>query len=102
MSDIDPRAWLYPRLEALVADAAEAGIAKDVTVAMVTDIINAAPFNVGPPAADENWNKDVGEPDTMVNQDLGGGTAPLGDGLVGIGLMDPGGGRGGGHGRGRL
>ena len=104
MAETQPRDWLYPRLEALVAEAENAGIARDVTVALVTDIINGPPFNVGPPAADDNWNKDVGEPDYMVNEDNGGGSMPLGDPLVGGALMRPGlgavGGRG--HGTGRL
>ncbi len=105
MTDTAPRDWFYPKIEALVAEAEQAGIARDMTVAMVTDIINGPPFNVGPePTADEDWNKDVGETDAMVNLDTTGGLAPLDETVVGVGLMTPGigapGGRG--HGTGRL
>jgi hypothetical protein len=90
MAETEPRDWIYPRLEALVADAEKAGIARDMTVALVTDIINGPPFNVGPePVADEGWNKDIGETDAMVNKDSTGGLIPLDDPIVG-GLMTPG------------
>ncbi len=100
MAEIEPRNWLFPRLETLVADAEQAGITRDMAVALVSDIINGPPFNVGPaPTADDNWNKDVGEPDYMVNEERGGGNAPLGEPLVGAGLMTPGRGRPGGGSR---
>ena len=90
MAETAPRDWIYPRLAALVADAGKAGIARDVTVALVTDIINGPPFNVGPePEADEGWNKDIGETDAMVNNDGTGGIIPLDD-PAGGGLMTPG------------
>ena len=100
MSEIDPRAWLYPRLDALVAEAEKAGIARDMTVALVTDIINGPPFNVGPneAVADENWNKDIGETDAMVNEDTTSGDLSFGEPIVGAGLMEPHFGRGGGRG----
>ena len=103
MAETEPRDWLFSKLEALVADAQQAGIARDLVVALVTDIINGPPFNVGAaPAADEDWNKDVGEPDYMVNDERGGGNMPLGEPLVGAGLMTPGRSRTGGRGHGRL
>ena len=103
MAETEPRDWLYPRLAALVADAEQAGIARDMAVALVTDIINGPPFNVGPePTADEDWNKDVGEPDYMVNEEHGGGNMPLGEPVVGAGLTSVRRGRGGGGRHGRL
>ncbi len=104
MAKAEPRDWLFPRLEALVADAENAGIARDMTVALVTDIINGPPFNVGAVInADEGWNKDIGETDAMVNKDTTGGLAPLDEAVPGVGLMTPGiggiGGRGLGAGR---
>jgi hypothetical protein len=103
MSETEPRDWLYPRLEALVADAERAGITRDMTVALVTDIINGPPFNVGPDlTADEGWNKDIGETDAMVNLDTTGGLAPLDEAVVGAGLATFGRSRTGGRGQGRL
>jgi hypothetical protein len=103
MAETEPRDWLYPRLEALVADAEQAGIARELTVALVTDIINGPPFNVGPePTADEDWNKDVGETDAMVNLDTTGGLTPLNEPVVGVGLATFGRSRTGGRGQGRL
>ncbi len=98
MADIDPHAWLSSRITALVADAEQAGIARDVTVALVTDIINGPPFNVGPPAADEDWNKDSGEPDYMVNEESGSGAQPPREPLIGTGRLGVGRGRTGGRG----
>jgi hypothetical protein len=51
----------------LVAEAAAAGIDRDVSVAVITDLINGPYFGTAPPAADENWNQDIGEPDYLVN-----------------------------------
>ena len=50
MTDIAPHDWFRPRLSALVADAAKAGFATDVAVAVITDLINGPPFSVGAPA----------------------------------------------------
>ncbi len=70
---------------------------------MVTDIINGPLFNVGPePTADENWNKDVGETDAMVNLDTTGGLAPLDEAVIGKGLATFGRSRTGGRGEGRF
>jgi hypothetical protein len=54
--------WYLPRLTALVEEAAAAGFARDVSVAVVTDLINSPPFNDAPVADDENWNQDIGQP----------------------------------------
>ena len=70
MAPISPHDWLRPRLSALVAEAEAAGIARDVSVALITDLINGPDFGAAAPVADENWNQDVGEPDYLVNVTL--------------------------------
>jgi len=67
MAPISPHDWLRPRLSALVAEAEAAGIARDVSVAVITDVINGRNFSTAALAADENWNQDIGEPDYQVN-----------------------------------
>jgi hypothetical protein len=67
--------WYRPRLAALVAEGEAAGIARDVAVAVITDLINGQLFNPGPAGGDEAWNQDIGEPAYMVNPD---GTRPEG------------------------
>jgi hypothetical protein len=62
MTSPTPQDWFRPRLQTLVADAARAGYALDVSVAIITDIINEAPFNVGPLDTQEDWNRDIGQP----------------------------------------
>jgi hypothetical protein len=68
MSDSAPHDWYRPHLQALVAQAAQAGFAADVSVAVITDLINGPEFSPGEPAADENWNQDIGEPATAASQ----------------------------------
>jgi len=68
MPDISPHDWLRPKLAALMAEAQAAGIARDVSVAVITDLVNGPAFSVGPPETDEEWNKDLGEPDEYVNK----------------------------------
>jgi hypothetical protein len=46
----------------MVAEAGRAGFALDVAVAVITDVINKAPFNVGPLDIEEDWNRDIGQP----------------------------------------
>jgi hypothetical protein len=70
MSPVSPHDWLRPRLGALVAEAAAAGIARDVSVAVITDLINGPDFGAAPAAADDDWNRDIGEPDYLVNVTL--------------------------------
>lgn len=57
-----PHDWFRPRLAALVASASRAGFALDVSVAVITDIINGPSFNLTPLDTDEAWNQDIGEP----------------------------------------
>jgi hypothetical protein len=61
--------WFGPKLGALVAEAEAAGFARDVAVAVITDLINGPQFNTAPLETDETWNQDIGEPDYMVNPD---------------------------------
>jgi hypothetical protein len=60
--------WLQPKLTALVADAESSGIARDVVVAVITDLINGPLFAPPVPKPDDDWNRDKGEPDYMVNE----------------------------------
>jgi hypothetical protein len=55
-------------LAALVAEAAAAGIDRDVSVAVITDLINGPLFAPPVPKPDDEWNRDKGEPDYMVNE----------------------------------
>jgi hypothetical protein len=71
MPMMSPHDWLRPRLGALVAAAQAAGIGRDVSVAVITDLINGPEFSAGAPAADENWNQDIGEPDYLANIKVG-------------------------------
>ena len=45
MTDTPAHDWLRPRLEALVAEAATAGIERDIAVAVLTDLITSEDFN---------------------------------------------------------
>ncbi len=67
MTEISPHDWFRPKLMALVAEADEAGIGRDVSVAVITDLINAPPFIDGTLKVEEGWNQDIGEPDGAVN-----------------------------------
>lgn len=69
MNAMDVHAWMRPRLAALFAEARAAGIAHDVAVAVVTDVVNGAGFAPAVPPPDEQWNRDIGEPDGAVNAD---------------------------------
>jgi hypothetical protein len=66
--DVSPHDWLRPKLAALMDEAQAAGIARDVSVAVITDLVNGPLFSQGPPETDEDWNKDLGEPDEFVNK----------------------------------
>jgi hypothetical protein len=78
-----PHDWFRPRLKTLVAEAARAGYALDVAVAVITDIINEAPFNVAPLETDEGWNQDIGQPPDLSADLTGAGGVPSGDSLRG-------------------
>ena len=68
MSHPEPYDWLRPKLTAIVSEAEQAGIARDVTVAVITDLINGPDFNTAPLEVNEGWNQDIGEPDGAVNE----------------------------------
>ena len=54
MSGVTPvHEWVLPRLTALVRDAERAGFDRATVVAVVTDLITAAPFNVADPAPED-------------------------------------------------
>ena len=77
MTDSAPHAWLRPRLKALVAEANRAGFALDVSVAVITDIINGPDFNLTPLDTDENWNQDIGAPADLSADLTGAGEVPI-------------------------
>jgi hypothetical protein len=68
MADSDAHSWWTERLRAALADAKAAGIAQDVSVAVITDVINGPVFSPGAVVAEEGWNQDIGEPEYMVNE----------------------------------
>ena len=75
--------WFLPRLEALLRDAAAAGIARDVAEAVISDLVNGA--LAAPVAAeDENWARDFGEPAGAASE-----MPPHGDGLPPEGDVKP-------------
>lgn len=59
--------WFRPKLVSLMAQAEQAGFGRDVAVAVITDLVNGALETIPPAAPDENWNRDIGEPDSAVN-----------------------------------
>lgn len=67
MNAVSPHEWLHPKLVELVKEAEAAGIARDVSVAVITDLINRPDFNTAAPEDDDNWNQDIGEPDYEAN-----------------------------------
>jgi hypothetical protein len=82
MTDSPPHDWFRPKLAALVAEAEQAGIARDVSVAVITDLINGPCFNTAAPAANEDWNRDIGEPEAFVGGTLGRDGAPPRGGAI--------------------
>ncbi len=70
MPNVSPHTWFRPRLAALLQEADAAGIARDVSVAVVTDLVNGALGVAVPKPGDEDWNRDIGEPDGAVAEDL--------------------------------
>jgi len=59
--------WFKPRLAALVAEAEAAGYARDISVAVITDLVNGTLSPLAPIATDETWDHDIGEPDSAVH-----------------------------------
>jgi hypothetical protein len=45
MTQTPAHKWLYPKLTALIAEAERTGIARDVAVAVLTDLITGPEFN---------------------------------------------------------
>jgi hypothetical protein len=68
MPDLSPHDWLRPKLAALVQEAEAAGIARDVSVAVITDLINGSLAAPTPSPTGENPNQDIGEPEYMANE----------------------------------
>ena len=62
-----PHDWFRPKLTALVAEAKADGIAQDVSVAVITDLMNGPLFAAGELQTNEGWNQDIGEPTELVN-----------------------------------
>jgi hypothetical protein len=60
--------WLQPKIAALVAEADRAGIDRDISVAVITDIINGPLFSPPVPGPDDEWARDAGEPDYLINE----------------------------------
>ncbi len=66
MNTAAPHAWFEPKLVALMAEANAAGIARDVSVAVITDLVNGKLAAGVPPPQEANPNQDIGEPGYMV------------------------------------
>ena len=60
-----PHQYLRPKLVALLAEAEADGYARDVAVAVITDLVNGALAADTPAPSEDNPNQDIGEPDTM-------------------------------------
>ena len=58
--------WFRPRLQALLGEAEQAGYARDVAEAVITDLMNGALADAIPVREDADWNRDIGEPDGAV------------------------------------
>jgi hypothetical protein len=71
MPDATPHDWFRARLITLLAEADAAGFARDVAVAVITDLINGQLSAAVAPPSEDNPNQDIGEPDFMANQATG-------------------------------
>jgi hypothetical protein len=67
MPQTTPHEWFKPKLTALIAEAEAAGITRDVSVGVITDLVNGPLFSTAPLQNEENWNQDIGEPDYHAN-----------------------------------
>jgi hypothetical protein len=54
--------WFTPKLEALLKEADAAGYPRDLSQAVVTDLVNGVFAAATPLAPDDNWAQDIGEP----------------------------------------
>ena len=66
-----PHRWFRPRLIALIAEAESAGMARDVSVAVITDLVNGPLSSDVPAPTGDNPNQDIGEPDYMAAEESG-------------------------------
>ena len=71
--------WFRPKLTTLIAEAEAAGIARDVSIAVITDLVNGPQFSKAPLQTEEGWNQDIGEPDNAVNINAPVTSEPLAD-----------------------
>ncbi len=88
MPQTSPHEWLRPKLSALVAEAEAAGIARDVSVAVITDLINGPLGAPEPAPTGENPNLDIGEPPSAASAESG-THAPLADDPGDGGVRNP-------------
>ena len=71
MNDAPAHVWLRPRLIALIAEAEQAGIARDVAVAVAIDLMTGPDFNPTVAIAEPARGRAVvgGYQDTSVTED---------------------------------
>ncbi len=86
MADVSPHEWFRPRLRALLAEAGQAGIAPDVSVAVITDLVNGSLSAPEPAPTGENPNQDIGEPAYMAGEQSGAHPSLPEEPVGGIGL----------------
>ncbi len=79
MTEIAPHAWFEPKLVALMAEAEAAGMARDVSVAVITDLVNGRLAAAVPPPEEANPDQDLGEPGYMVPHGQDTGLTDLGE-----------------------
>ncbi len=80
MTDVAPHAWFEPKLAALMAEARTAGIAQDMSVAVITDLVNGKLAGAAvPPPEESNPDQDLGEPGYMVPHGPDTGLADTGE-----------------------
>ncbi len=82
-------AWLRPRLEALMAEAEAAGIARDVSMAVITDLVNGPLAAPVPLPGEANPNQDIGEPDSAASPESGAHPSQPEEPAEGGRLQDP-------------
>ena len=69
MPQILAHEWFKPRLEALLAEAAKEGYARDVSQAAITDLVNGALAAAAPELPpDDDWARDIGEPAELAHE----------------------------------
>lgn len=81
MAQILAHEWYTPKLEALLAEADAAGIARDVSVAAITDLVNGKLSAPTPPPSEANPDQDIGEPDSAVHRGPEAGMLSGGEGV---------------------